>query len=288
MILSGYDVYIRRIMENGKVIFPEAFCLTEAERIKVLESGIELESIERLKSSIKSKFYGQYLNDPLDDALIEFKKDWFQSFQIQPGSTLAQEFPQAPVLISLDPAFRLSQMNDFSGLVITKTLSDNNVYILEAKGIKANPQMLIEEIFRLVDKYVHIDKVLVETVTSQILFMDLLQAEMRRRNKFFILQEVKPTTNETKITRIRGLISHYSNRRIFHSPGLWELEEQLMEFPRGMHDDIIDALAYQIKFWRPFNMEQHQIDVPYGSYAWWHKKSTKTPTVLGKLFRDIR
>ena len=77
------------------------------------------------------------------------------------------------------------------------------------------------------------------------MLMDLLQAEMRKRGKFFNIQEVKPDSNETKAARIRGLIPHYSNRRVYHMGTMYALEEQLIEFPRGQHDDIIDALAYQ-------------------------------------------
>ncbi len=265
-MLPGYDVLIRKVVEHGVPIFPEAICITEVERIAGAERGLKQESLERLKSSNKNKFYGQYLNDPMDDSLLEFKRDWFQKFDLVPGTQLANEFPVAPVLISIDPAFRMRQSNDDSGIVVTKTLSDNNVYILEAKGIKANPQMLVEEIFRLVDKYQFVDKILLETVTSQIMLMDLLQAEMRKR----------------------GLIPHYSNRRIYHMGSMYALEEQLIEFPRGQHDDIIDALAYQVKFWRPFNLQEAHLTAPHGSYEWWKKQSTKRPTVIGKLFRDIR
>ncbi len=286
-MLSGFDCLIRKAVEGGKPIFPEAICLTEADRLANLDK--KLESIERLKSSNGGKFWSQYLNDPMDDSLLEFKREWFQKYTLQPGSQLANEFPVAPVLISIDPAFRMRQSNDDSGIVVTKTLSDNNVYIVEAKGIKANPQMLIDEIFRLVDKYQIVDKILLETVTAQIMLLDLLNAEMRKRGKFFVIQEVKPDSNETKAARIRGLIPHYSNRRIYHTGSMYALEEQLLEFPKGAHDDIIDALAYQVKFWRPFNLADAKIgDAAYGTMGWWKKKTNSRPTVIGKLFRDIR
>lgn len=286
-MLSGYDCLIRKAVEGGAPIFPEAICLTEQERLANLDK--KLESIERLKSSNGGKFWSQYLNDPMDDSLLEFKREWFQKFSLVPGSQLANEFPVAPVLISIDPAFRMRQSNDDSGIVVTKTLSDNNVYVLEAKGIKANPQMLIEEIFRLVDKYQFVDKILLETVTAQIMLLDLLNSEMRKRGKFFVIQEVKPDSNETKAARIRGLIPHYSNRRVYHTGTMYALEEQLLEFPKGAHDDIIDALSYQVKFWRPFNLADAKIgDAPYGSMGWWKKKTGTRPTVIGKLFKDIR
>jgi phage terminase large subunit-like protein len=285
-MLNGFDVYIRKVVENGNVIFPEAFCGTEEERVAALEKGIKLESIERLKKTNRAKFYGQYLNDPLDEEMLEFKRDWFQPFT--PSPELSAKLQQVPALISVDPAFRLKQHADFTGITVSKVLMDNNVYILEAKGIKVTPKGLVDEIFHIVKAYGSVYKVLVETVTSQIMLMDLLNDEMRKRNVFFIIEEVKPDSNEVKAVRIRNLIPHYANRRIFHAPHLVALEEQLIEFPKGAHDDIIDSLAYQVKYWKaPFEVRPPQ-DIPEGSYAWWRKKIQKQPRVMGKLFNDFR
>jgi hypothetical protein len=288
-VLPGFDVYIRKVIENGKPIFPEAFCLTEAEREAIVakDPKAKIESIERLKQSNNTKFYGQYLNDPLDEAMLEFKREWFH--QYIPSPELSQKFAQVPALISIDPAFRLKQFNDFTGIAVTKVLSDNNVYILEAKGIKVTPKGLVDEIFQLVKLYGGPGcKVLVETVTSQLMLMDLLADEMRKRNEFFLIEEVKPDSNETKVLRIRGLLPHYANARIFHAPHLVALEEQLIEFPKGAHDDIIDALAYQVKYWKaPFeNMPQQS--APQNSWEYWHKKIAKRPMRMGQLFNDFR
>lgn len=285
-MLQGFDVYIRKVVEGGQPIFPEAFCLTEAERLAALEQGVKLESIERLKKTNRAKFYGQYLNDPLDEEMVEFKRQWFQAFD--PSPDLSARLQQVPALISIDPAFRLKQQSDYTGIVVSKTLPDNSVYILEAKGIRVTPKGLVDEIFDLVNLYGPVYKVLVETVTSQIMLMDLLQDEMRKRNVFFVIEEVKPESNEVKAVRIRHLLPHYANRRIFHAPHLTALEEQLIEFPKGAHDDIIDALAYQVKYWRAPSPSQPVQDIPEGSYAWWHKRIQTSPNVIGKLFNDFR
>lgn len=287
MALGGYDVYLRKVIEEGKPIFPAAIVLTEQERLERLRANPKdraIESIERLKKTNQAKFFGQYLNDPLDEANLEFKRDWMQKFD--PTPELMSKLSTIPVLISVDPAFKLHQYNDDTGIVITKVSPDNLVYILEAKGIKANPQMLVEEIFRLVENYINVNKVLIETVTSQIMLMDLLQAEMKRRNKFFVIEEVKPFNNESKPTHIRSLIPHYSNRRIFHAPHLYQLEEQLMAFPKAPHDDIIDALAYQVKYWHPIEQGKTSMNAPEGSYDWWNRKTNK-PLRMGSLFRDF-
>lgn len=288
MNLGGYDVYLRKVVEDGKVIFPEAFCLTEAERIEGKAKGLNLESIERLRSSTKNKFWSQYLNDPMDDSLLEFKREWFQKFKIIAGSPISHEFAAAPVLISVDPAFTLRQSSDYTGIVVTKCLSDNNVYILEAKGIRGNPGMVVQEIMNIADQYKNVDRILIEAQSSQMMMMDLLSAEMKTRNKFYVINEVKPDNNELKTMRIRGLIPHYSNRRIFHSEFMADLEDQLIEFPKGQHDDIIDALAYQVKFWRPFSFDAVPQNIPEGSYMYWKRKIPQSGIRLGKLFEDFR
>lgn len=287
MSLGGYDCYLRKVVEDGKPIFPAAIVLTEQERLARIKANPQdraIESIERLKKTNQAKFFGQYLNDPLDEANLEFKRDWIQKFDATPE--LMAKLAPLPVLISIDPAFKLHQYSDDTGIVVTKVDADNLVYILEAKGIKANPQMLVEEIFRIVEKYGNVYKVLLETVTSQIMLMDLLQNEMKKRNKFFVIEEVKPFNNESKPTHIRSLIPHYSNRRIFHAPHLYQLEEQLMAFPKAPHDDIVDALAYQVKYWHPLDQMKPTMEVPHGSYAWWKKKVNR-PIRLGSLFDDL-
>lgn len=289
MPIGGYDIYLRKVVEDGKTIFPAAFVVTEAERQARLAKDPKdrvVESIERLKKTNAAKFFSQYLNDPLDEANLEFKREWMQKFD--PTPDLMAKLSPLPVLISIDPAFRLHQHSDYTGIVVTKVDENNNVYILEAKGIRVNPQMLVEEIFRIVNTYGNVYKLLVETVTSQIMLMDLLQNEMRRRGQFFVLEEVKPLNNESKPTHIRSLIPHYSNRRIFHAPNLFMLEDQLISFPKGSHDDVIDALAYQVKYWHPLNKAKAAIAMKEGSYEWWRQRVQKPQRMGGNLFNDFR
>ena len=61
------------------------------------------------------------------------------------------------------------------------------------------------------------------------------------------LEEVKPLGNEGKGLRISSLEPYYRRGQIFHNQDLVnndDFEDELMRFPRGQHDDMIDALAY--------------------------------------------
>lgn len=279
-----FDFYIRRAEENGKVIFGKQFCLTDIERELLAKQGIDKKSLETLKRNPR-QYACQMNNDPLDDDLIEFKRDWF--LHIERTEALMKKLQHIEPIISIDPAFRMKQTNDSTGIAVTKALPDNSVYILEAKQFKANASTLIDEIFRLVEVY-GAKRILLETVSAQVLLVDLLRNEMKKRNKWFSIEETKTNTTETKAMRIRGLVPFYANGRIYHIGPLPDLESQLLEFPRGMHDDIIDALAYQIPYWKYIPQTKAKLAEKEGTWNWWASKAHRPKSGIQKLFDDLK
>lgn len=282
-----YDCYLRKALENGKTIFSD-IVISDQEKEELAKKGKDVESLETLRRVMSPLFFsGQIMNDPVADELIEFKRDWVQRFERTPE--LMAMLREAPKVLSVDPAFRLNQTNDFSGLVVVARGKDGFIYVMEAKQMKVNPAQLIEEIFRLVDAYKPV-KVLVETVADQIMLLDLLRNKMRDSGKFFTIEETKTSTNETKTMRIRGLIPYYANGQILHAHGLSDLEGQLLEFPRGIHDDIIDALAAHQHDWKITKTEkQREQEKPY-TWNWWSKQplmSSKKTSDIKQLFGDL-
>ena len=74
-----------------------------------------------------------------------------------------------------------------------------------------------------------------------------LDSEQRRRRRFLPIVELKHGGTAKEI-RIRGLIPRYAAGSIRHVMGRCEpLEEEQMQFPAGMKDDVIDAAAYQLQ-----------------------------------------
>lgn len=274
-----FDVYIRRAVERDKAIFPSKFKLDGPD-----DDVVGIKSLAQLRISKGDYEYScQYLNDPIDESTVEFKRHWIREFEW--SDELVEKLQKATTTLSVDPAFRLKETNDFSGLVLTKVTPDNTVYILEAQAKKINAKQLVEEIFKLVTTY-RPTRILVETVSAQILLVELLRDEMKRRNDYFVIDEVQPNTKETKAMRIRGLVPHYANGRILHRPGLFDLETQLLEFPRGIHDDILDALAYQVPYWKAGSVST-PVKSNEGTYGWWQKHTPKLKNPSANLFKDL-
>lgn len=278
-----FDAYLRRAEENGKVIFAKEYCLTDKEQEVLASLGIHKKSLETLKRN-PSQYACQMNNDPLDDDMIEFKRDWFIRQERTPE--LMGKLNAIAPIISIDPAFRQKQTNDFTGICVTK-MTDNMVYILEAKQVKLNAAQLVDDIFKLVQVYKP-HKVLVETVSAQILLLDLLKNEMKKRNVWFTVEEVKTLTTETKAMKIRGLVEFYSNGRIIHLGNLVDLESQLLEFPRGTHDDIIDSLSQQIPLWKFKSQPKMIPSNKEFTFDWWAKRAHRPKTAIAKLFDDLK
>lgn len=279
-----FDCYLRRAEESGKVIFDKEYCRTDKEQAVLAALGQHKKSLETLKRN-PAQYAAQMNNDPLDDDLIEFKRDWF--IRLERAPELMVKLAKIAPIISVDPAFRLKQSNDFSGISVTKSTPEGSVYIFEAKQVKMNPSDLVNEIFRLVHVYKPF-KVLIESVSAQILLIDLLKNEMKKRKVWFTIEEIKSNTTETKAMKIRGLTQYYSNGCIFHLGQLVDLEAQLLEFPRGTHDDIIDSLSMQIPFWQFQNPTKVQPKDKEFTWSWWKGKTHQPKSGIQKLFNDLK
>jgi predicted phage terminase large subunit-like protein len=284
----GFAVYLRKAVENGKVIFPGSpsvygFVQTCAEHT----FGQKLKCLECLrKSKSAHSFSAQYFNDPVDSESVEFKTEWVRRYEF--SGELNEKLSRLRGLLSIDPAVRLKETNDYTGMVVTKVTPERTVYVVEAIQKRMSPQDLVNETFRLVDLY-SVGKVLLETTSAQILFLDLFKNEMSKRGRYFQIQEVKSTTTETKAARIRGLIPYYTNGMILHKPGLTALEDQLLQFPRNTHDDILDALSHQVPYWKGHKVAAPVEDAaPHGSLNWWKKQArANTEDKFNSLFSDF-
>jgi len=280
--MNGFDVYIRRAVENGEVIFPEKFKVSRTPEAlaEAQKRGRDFEYLDELKVAKGSFSYSaQQLNDPVDDDAIEFKREWVRRYDELPKHGVDQLF--------VDPAFTLKQSNDPSGIVLTRICDDNIVYVMEALKLRLNTEELINEIFRLHVVYPSIRVTYIESVAAQVMLLTLLRSEMLKRNKHFVLEEYQPSTREKKAMRIRGLIPRYQAGGIMHRHGLIDLENELLEFPRNVHDDLIDALSQGVNVWNAPSKIQHKSSDD-GTWSWWHKKAAGPRlTRMGSFFEDL-
>lgn len=146
----------------------------------------------------------------------------------------------------VDPAISQKETADYTAIV-TVGIDDrsNNIYVLDVFADRIEPDAIIDNLFRIVKEF-NVRKVGIEVVQYQKMLALEIKKQMRIRDTFFVLDEVKPMGE--KEARIRAILQpRYSNGAIFHKKEFTELELELLKFPNGKHDDKIDALSGAVR-----------------------------------------
>lgn len=213
-------VYKRAIQDDGSLLFPER--LTQ-------------EFLDSQRRSMGSYLYAnQYQNEIIPEDAQTFKKHWFKYYVELPDRVHTFGF--------IDPAISEADTADYTGFTIISVDTEQNWYVRYAHRERINPTELIDRAFRLCERY-NVMTMGVEDVAFQRAIIHFAFEEMKRRNKRIPITGVKRGSDKTKEMRILGLVPRFEFGTIFMSQGLHDLERELLEFPRGAHDDVLDALA---------------------------------------------
>lgn len=190
------------------------------------------------------EFSCQYMNSPVDDDSATFSSNWFRYYE-------PHEIEGRPLSIFtfIDPAVSARSTADFTGIVTLGMDAYRNIFILDIIRKRFNPTEMINQIFTTYDTF-RPRQIALETVAFQQVLQAFIYEEIKKRGVSLPILEVKPDRTERKEWRIRGLVPFYEQGKIYHPryvPEVKDLEAELTRFPRGRHDDLIDALSYAPK-----------------------------------------
>ena len=225
-----YAIYIRHSLENekgepdfdaGNPIFPSRFSRKRLEAIRARLENDEL-------------FYCQYMCDP-HGGTGEFLREYIRYYDSTPIGL--------EVSITVDPG-GIRENSDPAAFTVVGVDYQNNWYVLQTLKRRMNPREQIDMMFTLFDLWGP-HTIGIETVAWQKALRFFAEEEMRRRNKFLPIKELKTDSRVSKEMRIRGLIPRFSAHSIFLKRDMRALEDEL--FGRVRTDDLKDALAYQLQ-----------------------------------------
>lgn len=217
--MSWEIVYEKAIREDGSLYFPER--LTQA----------FLDQSRRQMGSYL--FSNQYLNVVIPEEDRRFRKEWLRYTTQIPTNVHTFGF--------IDPAIGQKKNSDYTGISIISVDANKNWYLRLASRYRLTPTQIVEKAFELCQQY-QLDALGVEAVAYQEALIYLISEEMVKRDRFIPIKDVK-RTKTAKETRILALVPRFEFARIFCYPGHMDFEEEYLAFPRGSHDDILDALA---------------------------------------------
>lgn len=213
----------------GEPLWPERYPLKELEDIRDTLGPYEFSAL--------------YQQNPVDDQSREFKTKWIKT----------RTYPELEKMVTrkfatIDTALKKTEGSDYTG-VVRNYVNELNEWHFRAERYRLDARGIIDLVFTLHEE--GFEKIGIEEGAFTYVVEPFLKEEMRIRNTFPNIVPLKHQ-GTMKETRIRGLIPRYSFGKVFHLEGqCTDLDGEMLVFPKGANDDVLDAAAYQLQIAEP-------------------------------------
>ena len=229
-------------------LFQSAFLQYEDKVVHVENAGeADVYWLETTTGNYVSQGYvsknSLYLGKPTAAINQVFKREWIEYFDRHPKRCFAC------TSVDLAAADKEESSDPDYNVILTTAVepSSGRVFVLEYTRGRMSPGEVIEAIFGHYARHNPI-KVRIEAIGYQRVVAGFLRQRQRKANVLFAVEEITGYRG-SKEERIRGLQPYFANRLVAIRPGMVELEQELLAFPKGAHDDIVDAMSMQKDFW---------------------------------------
>ena len=237
---------------------------------KLIQKKEELESINRL-----SVFYREYMCEIVGDEDQLFKADDFRYYKgdvwldSDKNAYLEMKEPekkQIPINIftGVDPASSTKQTADYSVIFNIGVDAEGNRYVLPYYRKRATPLNLAEAIVDNFRKY-RSQKTRIESVGYQEMLREYVIKRCEDEKLFIPGLNVKENPRNSKSRRLESLQPIFARGQVHMDRDMQDFINELLLFPRGKHDDLLDGMYYANK----------------GSYTPHHETTDDKTPVLG-------
>lgn len=218
---------------DGSLFFPEQLSEKELDKIR-----------RRQGAGIFSK---QYLNEPVSDENATFKRDYIRRIPLEQIKGRPMNW-----YLVVDPSYTdprsSGNYSDYAAMVLVGMDYMHELYVRHIVRQKMTYSDIIDMMFAIYQDEQFKDiknlKIILEVIGTKSLSFELAN-EQKRRNLWLPVQEIK-SRSDSKEERIRGLAPFYEYGHVYHvqeCPNVEEMEYELLHFPTGRHDDMIDCLS---------------------------------------------
>ncbi len=237
--------------EDGKSIWNERF-----PKERILQIKQEFESVGNLNG-----FYQEYMNEAQSPDNAPFKPEYIKlhhyTYSRENGQnllirTIDGETVRKPVDIycGIDPASSLAARSDFFVIATMAVDNDGNKYIVDILRDKLDPAIQPETIIKIFKKY-HPRKMKIETVGYQEALRSNVRKMMLEQGLYIpgLEKGIKP--RQKKSERLLSLVAPLARGEFFFRAEDIHAQQEFLSYPRGKHDDILDAVYYAIDGVKP-------------------------------------
>lgn len=224
-----------RLGDHSKILWPDRWPREKllAEYTKYVEAG-------------HPEGYAQeYLNNPIDETRAFFRRSELAEM---PKETLDDvKLRKKPLLyyMGCDLAISQEQRSDYSAFVVGGVDEEGLIYIIDVVRQRMDTKEIVDTILDLADRY-QVEAIAIEEGVIKKSVGPFLFSEMANRGvSYYVVPGLVPSTD--KPTRARGIQGRIRQGKVyFNKAEEWwpAFEDELISFPRAVHDDQVDALAW--------------------------------------------
>ncbi len=168
----------------------------------------------------------------------KFKREYFHYYDKSP------KMAELNVYTTVDLAISQKVNADYSAIVTVGVNGAGHWFVLDVEYGRYDPSTTIDAVFSAVQKWRPLT-VGIEVVAYQAALQHFMEKEMPKRGIFFRITPLK--AEKKKEIRIDSLQPRFAVGTVwFKRDAAWldKVESELLAYPHGAHDDVIDALAY--------------------------------------------
>lgn len=234
-------IHFPAINKQGSALWPERFAVAQLREIENTIGPYDWNAL--------------YQGSPIRTEHQEFKTEWWRKItETEVAMMSCKRF------LTIDTAISKRSQADYTGFVDNR-VNSQNFWHLKAWRMRLGAEELVDALFTLQSNNRY-DNIGIESTVYLDGLKPYLDSEQRRRGMFLPIMELKHNATNKEI-RIRGLIPRYASRSIFHIEGECNaLEEEELQFPQAVHDDVLDSLAYQLQITSEEQASDLHISVP--------------------------
>ena len=194
---------------------------------------------DAVKTGMTDSYSREYLNYPIDEAVSFFKRGDFLPI------TLEDKQKKLHYYITADLAISEEQSADYSVFIVAGVDEDKRIHIKSVIRERLDGKEIVDTLIALQRMY---DPMAVGIEDMQVskAIGPFLNEEMIKQNTFISLVQLKHGGKD-KVTRARSIQARMRAHGVkFDKEEDWfpPFENECLTFPRGKHDDQVDAFAY--------------------------------------------